>query len=112
LTQNVRPHKVPHLRAVTLSFKRVGYAPGDATAIGLSGSQSPWRKLSAMKMLNDLRNHYQEKAAKLKSDPTAQMSFQNAVQTISDQMQAVIDAEENEQLTTIYINQLQLVEKP
>jgi len=81
-------------------------------AIGLSGSQSPWRKLSAMKMLNDLRNHYQEKAAKLKSDPTAQMSFQNAVQTISDQMQAVIDAEENEQLTTIYINQLQLVEKP
>ena len=35
LTQNVRAHKLPHLRAVTLSFKRVGYAPGDATAAQL-----------------------------------------------------------------------------
>ena len=32
LRQNVAPHKNPALRAVTLSFKRLGYAPGDATA--------------------------------------------------------------------------------
>ncbi len=32
LQQNVAPHKNPDLRAVTLSFKRLGYAPGDATA--------------------------------------------------------------------------------
>ena len=32
LTQNVAPHKNPDLRAVTLSFKRLGQAPGDATA--------------------------------------------------------------------------------
>jgi sulfite reductase (NADPH) hemoprotein beta-component len=32
LEQNVRAHKNPDLRAVTLSFKRLGYAPGDATA--------------------------------------------------------------------------------
>ena len=32
LQRNVRPHKIAHLRAVTLSFKRLGYAPGDATA--------------------------------------------------------------------------------
>jgi sulfite reductase (NADPH) hemoprotein beta-component len=32
LTQNVAPHKNPALRAVTLSFKRLGQAPGDATA--------------------------------------------------------------------------------
>jgi len=32
LQQNVAPHKDPALRAVTLSFKRLGYAPGDATA--------------------------------------------------------------------------------
>ncbi|MDX1330105.1 MAG: nitrite/sulfite reductase [Burkholderiaceae bacterium] len=38
LTQNVRPHKVPHLRVVTLSFKRVGYAPGDATAAQLDAA--------------------------------------------------------------------------
>ena len=38
LIQNVRPHKVPHLRAVTLSFKRVGYAPGDATAAQLDAA--------------------------------------------------------------------------
>ncbi|MDP4712376.1 MAG: alanyl aminopeptidase [Saprospiraceae bacterium] len=80
--------------------------------IGLSDAQSPWRKLSAMKMLNDLRNHYQEKSAELKSDPTAQQAFQDAVQTISDQMKAVTDAESNEQLKTIYINQFQLIEKP
>ncbi|HYF40999.1 MAG TPA: nitrite/sulfite reductase [Ramlibacter sp.] len=32
LQRNVRPHRNPQLRAVTLSFKRLGYAPGDATA--------------------------------------------------------------------------------
>ncbi len=32
LAQNVRAHKNPALRAVTLSFKRLGHAPGDATA--------------------------------------------------------------------------------
>ncbi len=32
LQQNVAPHSNPDLRAVTLSFKRLGQAPGDATA--------------------------------------------------------------------------------
>ncbi|MDQ3272623.1 MAG: nitrite/sulfite reductase, partial [Pseudomonadota bacterium] len=32
LKQNVAPHNNPDLRAVTLSFKRLGQAPGDATA--------------------------------------------------------------------------------
>jgi sulfite reductase (NADPH) hemoprotein beta-component len=31
LQRNVTPHKDPELRAVTLSFKRLGHAPGDAT---------------------------------------------------------------------------------
>ena len=32
LTRNVAPHQNPDLRAVTLSFKRLGQAPGDCTA--------------------------------------------------------------------------------
>ncbi len=32
LQRNVHPHRVPGLRAVTLSLKRAGQAPGDATA--------------------------------------------------------------------------------
>ena len=32
LARNVVPHKNPDLRAVTLSFKRIGQAPGDCTA--------------------------------------------------------------------------------
>jgi sulfite reductase (NADPH) hemoprotein beta-component len=32
LERNVAPHRDPSLRAVTLSFKRLGQAPGDATA--------------------------------------------------------------------------------
>jgi sulfite reductase (NADPH) hemoprotein beta-component len=32
LHQNVAPHQDPNLRAVTLSLKRLGHAPGDATA--------------------------------------------------------------------------------
>ncbi len=36
LTRNVAAHANPNLRAVTLSFKRLGYAPGDATAQQLS----------------------------------------------------------------------------
>ncbi len=35
LQQNVAPHQNPDLRAVTLSFKRLGQAPGDATAAQL-----------------------------------------------------------------------------
>ena len=38
LNQNVVPHKNPVLRAVTLSFKRLGLAPGDATAEQLEAS--------------------------------------------------------------------------
>ena len=38
LQQNVQPHKNPDLRAVTLSFKRIGYAPGDATAAQMEGA--------------------------------------------------------------------------
>ncbi len=32
LAQNVRAHQLPQLRVVTLSFKRTGFAPGDADA--------------------------------------------------------------------------------
>ncbi len=35
LQRNVHPHKNPDLRAVTLSFKRLGQSPGDATAAQL-----------------------------------------------------------------------------
>ncbi len=38
LHQNVVAHKNPKLRAVTLSFKRLGLAPGDATAEQLKAS--------------------------------------------------------------------------
>ena len=37
LAQNVTAHRLPHLRAVTLSFKRAGLAPGDATPEQLLG---------------------------------------------------------------------------
>ena len=38
VSQNVVAHKNPTLRAVTLSFKRLGLAPGDATAAQLEAS--------------------------------------------------------------------------
>ncbi len=38
LERNVKPHRDPALRAVTLSFKRPGYAPGDATASQLDAA--------------------------------------------------------------------------
>jgi sulfite reductase (NADPH) hemoprotein beta-component len=38
MVQNVVPHRNPALRAVKLSFKRVGQAPGDATADQLSAA--------------------------------------------------------------------------
>jgi sulfite reductase (NADPH) hemoprotein beta-component len=38
LERNVRPHRDPALRAVTLSFKRPSYAPGDATASQLDAA--------------------------------------------------------------------------
>ena len=47
LQQNVQPHKNPDLRAVTLSFKRIGYAPGDATASQLEGAASLADEFSA-----------------------------------------------------------------
>jgi sulfite reductase (NADPH) hemoprotein beta-component len=38
LQRNVRPHRNPDLRAVTLSFKRLGFAPGDANAAQLEAA--------------------------------------------------------------------------
>ena len=47
IAQNVQPHKNPALRAVTLSFKRVGQAPGDATAEQLQAAAALVAKFSA-----------------------------------------------------------------
>jgi len=47
LTRNVRPHRNPQLRAVSLSFKRPGYAPGDATAEQLDAAAALVEKYSA-----------------------------------------------------------------
>ena len=47
LTRNVRPHRNPQLRAVSLSFKRAGYAPGDATADQLDAAAALVAKYSA-----------------------------------------------------------------
>ena len=47
LTQNVKLHRNPQLRAVSLSFKRPGYAPGDATADQLDAAAVLVEKYSA-----------------------------------------------------------------
>ena len=47
LSRNVRPHRNPQLRAVSLSFKRPGYAPGDATAEQLDAAAALVEKYSA-----------------------------------------------------------------
>ena len=47
LRQNVAPHKNPELRAVTLSFKRLGYAPGDASAEQLEVAAALAQRFSA-----------------------------------------------------------------
>jgi sulfite reductase (NADPH) hemoprotein beta-component len=47
LTQNVKPHQNPDLRAVTLSFKRFGQAPGDATAEQLERAAELAERFSA-----------------------------------------------------------------
>jgi sulfite reductase (NADPH) hemoprotein beta-component len=47
LAQNVKPHQNPALRAVSLSFKRVGQAPGDATADQLDAAAALVAKYSA-----------------------------------------------------------------
>ncbi|MBA4262169.1 MAG: nitrite reductase [Comamonadaceae bacterium] len=47
LTQNVRPHQNPDLRAVTLSFKRLGSAPGDASAEQLERAAELMDRFSA-----------------------------------------------------------------
>ena len=47
LQQNVAPHKDPELRAVTLSFKRLGQAPGDATGDQLDTAAALAERFSA-----------------------------------------------------------------
>ena len=47
LARNVRPHRNPQLRAVSLSFKRPGYAPGDAKAEQLDAAATLVEKYSA-----------------------------------------------------------------
>ena len=47
LQQNVAAHRDPHLRVVTLSFKRLGQAPGDATADQLDAAAELADRFSA-----------------------------------------------------------------
>ncbi|MSQ65452.1 MAG: nitrite/sulfite reductase [Limnohabitans sp.] len=47
LQQNVAAHRDPHLRIVTLSFKRLGQAPGDATADQLDAAAELADRFSA-----------------------------------------------------------------
>ncbi|VTU33211.1 Sulfite reductase [ferredoxin] [Variovorax sp. PBS-H4] len=47
LQRNVAPHKNPSLRAVTLSFKRLGQAPGDASASQLEAAAQLADRFSA-----------------------------------------------------------------
>ncbi len=47
MARNVKPHRNPQLRAVSLSFKRPGYAPGDATAEQLDAAAALVAKYSA-----------------------------------------------------------------
>ncbi|KWT97774.1 MULTISPECIES: nitrite/sulfite reductase [unclassified Variovorax] len=47
LQRNVAPHKNPALRAVTLSFKRLGQAPGDASASQLEAAAQLADRFSA-----------------------------------------------------------------
>ncbi|MFM8609898.1 MAG: nitrite/sulfite reductase [Burkholderiaceae bacterium] len=47
LERNVAPHRNPALRAVTLSFKRLGQAPGDATAEQLERAAELVERFSA-----------------------------------------------------------------
>jgi sulfite reductase (NADPH) hemoprotein beta-component len=47
LQRNVLPHRNPELRAVVLSFKRLGQAPGDATADQLDASADLAERFSA-----------------------------------------------------------------
>lgn len=50
LISNVRPHRHPQLRAVLLSFKRLGYAPGDATADQMDAAAALADQFSAGEM--------------------------------------------------------------
>jgi len=47
LQRNVRAHRNPELRIVTLSFKRLGYAPGDATADQMEAAAELAERFSA-----------------------------------------------------------------
>jgi sulfite reductase (NADPH) hemoprotein beta-component len=47
LQRNVRAHRNPELRIVTLSFKRLGYAPGDATAEQMEAAAELAERFSA-----------------------------------------------------------------
>jgi sulfite reductase (NADPH) hemoprotein beta-component len=55
LKQNVAPHQNPDLRAVTLSFKRLGQAPGDATAEQLGHCRRSGRDLQCRRAARDPR---------------------------------------------------------
>ena len=50
LQRNVLPHRHPQLRAVMLSFKRLGYAPGDATAEQMEAAADLADRFSAGEM--------------------------------------------------------------
>jgi sulfite reductase (NADPH) hemoprotein beta-component len=67
LKQNVASHKNPSLRAVTLSFKRLGFAPGDATAEQLDRAA-------------DLVDHFSAGEARVTHDQNLMLPWVNAAE--------------------------------
>ena len=74
LKQNVAPHKDPELRAVSLSFKRLGYAPGDASA-------------SQLEIAADLADRFSAGEARITHDQNLLLPWVSA-QQLSDLWQA------------------------
>jgi len=69
--------------------------------IGLDQQQSPWRRLAAMKALNDLRNEYRNEANQLE-DEEAKQNLENLVERVTKLMEKINAAESNAQLKNMY----------
>lgn len=69
--------------------------------IGLDQQQSPWRRLAAMKALNDLRNEYRYEANQLEAEE-AKQELENLVERVTKLMEQINAAESNNQLKNMY----------
>ncbi len=93
-----------------MDFEGVIKAMEKYEKIALSDMQSVWRRFSATRAINDMRNFYRKKANAI-ADPAKSLELEKKVTQLTGMIDGIIKNEQDDQMKEIYKTRLILIEK-